>query len=571
MSSSPAFCGMCDNRHISKPSKVWCRECEEGLCAECIEYHSSGKLSRGHATVPMAEYQTLPSYVLEIKEHCNEHHETYTLYCKEHECPCCGICNVENHKDCKEVAVLRNITKNVKTSTMFNETEHLIKEMFENIGKIRQNRETNASSVKEQKRKIQNEIHELRAKFNNHLDKLQENMMKELIEAEKQVTEETRQLLVSLDEKQKKLIEYQTNIVSIKKYASDLQTFIAVKQIEKDLETHDTWLESLINSESLNQTKLTYKIDTGLKNITTSFQKFAEVVVESKPCEMVFVRRKNKQAQIMVAELSPPMSVENIQLNLKQKINTKGRDIRGCSLLPGGGMVFSCYDSTIVAFINIEGIESFQIGRDTTGTGTFDTVYIKDTNSVAVSSGGGGKRCITIIDIESKEVKTIISMATNIYRMAVRGRTIYFCAEDKGLKMLNLSDQSVSDIFSSSMSYVDYVATSGDKLYYTSFNTHTVTCCDLHGTTQWKFKDDLVLQSPTGISVDNDGNVYVVGFVSNSVMVISPDGQRHKQLLSSKDGMSHPIILDYDKSTNRLLVVNHQSSTAFLFDVTRGQ
>ena len=133
----------------------------------------------------MAEYQKLPSYVLEIKEHCNEHHETYTLYCKEHECPCCGICNVEDHKDCKEVAVLRNITKNVKASIMFNETEHFIKEMFENIGKIRQNRETSSSSVKEHKRKIQNEIHELRTKFNNHLDKLQENLMKELIEAEK--------------------------------------------------------------------------------------------------------------------------------------------------------------------------------------------------------------------------------------------------------------------------------------------------------------------------------------------------------------------------------------------------
>jgi hypothetical protein len=69
--------------------------------------------------------------------------------------------------------------------------------------------------------------------------------------------------------------------------------------------------------------KLTYKIDTGLKNITTSIQKFAEIVVESKPCEMVFVRRKDKEAQMMVAELSLPMSVENIQLNLKQKINTK--------------------------------------------------------------------------------------------------------------------------------------------------------------------------------------------------------------------------------------------------------
>jgi hypothetical protein len=36
---------------------------------------------------------------------------------------------------------------------------------------------------------------------------------------------------------------------------------------------------------------------------------------------MIIVRRKAKQAQMMVAELSLPMSVENIQLNLKQKIN----------------------------------------------------------------------------------------------------------------------------------------------------------------------------------------------------------------------------------------------------------
>ena len=97
-----------------------------------------------------------------------------------------------------------------------------------------------------------------------------------------------------------------------------------------------------------------------------------------------------------------------------------------------------------------------------------------------------------------------------------------------------------------------------------------MTCCDLHGTTQWEFKDNRVLKGPLGISVDNDGNVYVVGGSFNNVVVISPDGQRHRQLLSSKDGMSYPFVLDYDKSTNRLLVVN-ESVKAFLFDVTRGQ
>jgi hypothetical protein len=79
-------------------------------------------------------------------------------------------------------------------------------------------RETNSSYFREQKRIIENEIHELRTKINNHLERLQENLMTELDEAEIQVTDETRELLVSLDEKQKELTEYQTNIVNIKKY-----------------------------------------------------------------------------------------------------------------------------------------------------------------------------------------------------------------------------------------------------------------------------------------------------------------------------------------------------------------
>jgi hypothetical protein len=70
----------------------------------------------------------------------------------------------------------------------------------------------------------------------------------------------------------------------------------------------------------------------------------------------------------------------------------------------------------------------------------------------------------------------------------------------------------------------------------------------------WEFKYSSVLQGSRGISVDNDGNVHVVGCSSNNFVVISPDGQRHRQVLSSKDGLVNPRVLDYDKATNRLLV-----------------
>ena len=393
--------------------------------------------------------------------------------------------------------------------------------------------------------------------------------MEEFTEAEKKITEETRELLVSLDEKQKELTEHQTNIVNIKKHASDLQTYLAVRKIEKEVETHETRLQALVKSDNLNSTKLSYKIDAGLKKITTSIKKFGEVVVESKPSQMTIVRKKDKQAQMMVADLSPPMSVDNIQLKLKQKINIKGYGIRGCCLLPDEIMVFSCYMADIVRFMNKDGVELSQIGKDKTGSCTYDTVFNNDTNSVAVSSGEGSNKCITMIDIESQEIMATISMDTNIHGMAVRGRTIYYSARENGLKMLNLSDQSISAVINSDMTNVHYVASFGDKLYYSNIKTHTVTCCDLHGAMQWEIKDEHVLQHPRGISVDDDGNVYVVCSVSNNVVVISPDGQLHRQLLSSKDGIDNPFVLDYDKSTNILLIAN-ASESAFLFDVTRG-
>jgi hypothetical protein len=59
--------------------------------------------------------------------------------------------------------------------------------------------------------------------------------------------------------------------------------------------------------------------------------------------------------------------------------------------------------------MSTEGVELFKIGEDKTGSRTYDAVYIKDSNSVAVSSGFGSNKCITIIDIVSNEVLTNIS------------------------------------------------------------------------------------------------------------------------------------------------------------------
>jgi hypothetical protein len=81
---------------------------------------------------------------------------------------------------------------------------------------------------------------------------------------------------------------------------------------------------------------------------------------------------------------------------------------------------------------------------------------------------------------------TTIPIDGEILGMPIRRKTIYYCTENKGITMISLTNKSVSDIISSNKSDVIYVATSGNKLYYTGSYTHTVTCCDLHGTNQWE-------------------------------------------------------------------------------------
>jgi hypothetical protein len=76
MTSSPSTCGICDVRHISKPSDVWCPECDQGFCIDCKGYHCLFSASRNHSTIPISEYQKLPSFVLEIREFCKGYNYT---------------------------------------------------------------------------------------------------------------------------------------------------------------------------------------------------------------------------------------------------------------------------------------------------------------------------------------------------------------------------------------------------------------------------------------------------------------------------------------------------------------
>jgi DNA-binding beta-propeller fold protein YncE len=90
----------------------------------------------------------------------------------------------------------------------------------------------------------------------------------------------------------------------------------------------------------------------------------------------------------------------------------------------------------------------------------------------------------------------------------------------------------------------------------------------MNGKEQWEFYDKNVLESPRGITTDNNNNVYVIGGDSDNVVVLSPDEQKHKVLVSDRDGIYLPSGIHCDRASNQLLLTSKRSNTGLLYDIS---
>ncbi|CAC5416833.1 unnamed protein product [Mytilus coruscus] len=561
MATASKSCGVCELRHITTPSLIWCTECDEGLCTECSEHHSLSKSSRSHRVIPIVEYQKLPAEILKYTQYCTKHDKKYQFYCQKHECPCCSKGIVENHKECHDIVELDDIIHNAKTSNALCEIEETLVEVAENLQKIRQHQQDNLTTFKEKRKEIEKEIMKTRIKINNHLDKLQEDLMKQLYAVEEKENLKMCQLLSSLEKKEKEIADCQRNIMNIKQHGTDLQIFLSMQQIEEDVHSKDKFLQSLVEGENLKQQSLSYKKNTSLHNIMSDFVSFGEVHTEAKSCDIVLIKKKVKQAQMMVPTVQS-RSIENIKLITHKLINTERKCIYGCCILPDGRLAFAYYSDCKVIVFNINGLKDFEVNMPSYA---HDVVYIGRDNTLAVTSGNADKKLITIIDVDRKQIRKTVLLDSNCFGIALKDNRLIYSAADKGIRMINLHDESTCVIVGDKMQQFSYIATYRDNIYQTNTTRSTVTCHNLQDKLQWTFLNESVLRNPYGIAVDNGGNVYVAGFGSANVVVISPDGQQYREVLTASDGLKDPVPLHYSESKNQLLVAN-LSGKAHLFN-----
>ncbi|CAC5416473.1 unnamed protein product [Mytilus coruscus] len=170
--------------------------------------------------------------------------------------------------------------------------------------------------------------------------------------------------------------------------------------------------------------------------------------------------------------------------------------------------------------------------------------------------------------MKSRKTEKSIDVRSENYGIVHKDGKLFYNGYHGGLCVLSLDDDSITQLVNTTLSQYSSIAIWSDNLYFIN-KDNSVTCCDLKGAVKWKLEQKTFLTNARGITVmDDEGRVYVSSYVSNNIVVISPDGNKHRVMLSVNDGLIGPQTLFFDRKKSKLLIAN-QYDDAFLYDVSK--
>ncbi|VDI30865.1 Hypothetical predicted protein [Mytilus galloprovincialis] len=180
-----------------------------------------------------------------------------------------------------------------------------------------------------------------------------------------------------------------------------------------------------------------------------------------------------------------------------------------------------------------------------------------------------GKCYIEIIDIKKQQVKKTVHI-NGIGKMSFQDEILYVVIDGKKIKGVNLNGKEVVS-FSCSLPDITNFTTDKDRLFLTYSWTNELQCWSLSNMSIiWTFKNEK-MSRPSHVVIDANHNVYVTGQGSKNVLIISPGGQLHKEVLTlsqtKKHNLMFPITIHYDESNNSILAFKDFNDTAVLYKI----
>ncbi|CAG2232739.1 unnamed protein product [Mytilus edulis] len=546
-SSDRDCCTLCKDDGTSTEAVTWCIECEVFLCTDCEKHHKKLRMSKVHNTMSTKDYHDLPKFMQEISSQCSYHKKKYELYCSFHDCPCCVMCITDKHKKCKEMKPLIDVLKQVKSSASVQLFKKDLKNIKENLEEIIKHLNSRINTNNIQKTKAAEQVRSMRKSIDNFLNKLEKKILGDLESKQSKLKSQMNTLLQQLKTRHNQISQLQSEFSKITQYATELQMYVGLREIEKTTSEAAKHLEDLKSGGQLDEVNLELTISSELQSILKDVKSFGDVNIKTSPFTLQLKAGRKDQAQYLVHTIP---TIEQIKPSFLRQLtipqDMKQIAIQACRILPDGKYLtlHSRYGEGYLLMFSNDGMFMRKVVEFTEPT--WDTCFIRN-NTVAVTLEMQNQTAL--VDVEKNKIFKSINLSHKCLSVTSDGQILVISSKEKST-IVNLNDMSHKILEGVK---ANSVALFKGNIYGTNFWENKVCCYKSTGETLWtSIHEDF--ERPQGLTLDKNGFVYVVSMPNNSVVVVAPDGKTCKTILSKADRIKAPQAIDINRESGIMIL-----------------
>ena len=552
-------CGPCKDDGETKEANYFCEPCNVHLCFDCRNDHKTFKATKNHSIVSAHQPQwtgsASPKGAYRILCSCNQK-RAVEVYCEEHDDVVCPTCKTVKHRGCTTCPIKDKVDKH--TQKQFKELMVKAKSLKAEIESCIQNGEANRKSIDNYKDECKKDISGFRMEINKLLDKMEEDIIERLDETAKQNLLAIEKQIADMTASLQALNTDLDVIDNANKTNKDEIMFSAKVKISKSISEYDDLTQDI--RRGMKRPQLEFHKNKKLTDLLQSVDSFGRI----EPSET----GSTQQDHVVILDMKVKSTKE---VNIKLPNDNECPCITGCTFLSRGRILLCDYKNKKMKLLDSD-------------MSVKKSLKLSD-EPRNVAAVGENEAIITFVSGKNNDLQYIctypdlkmgekITLPDKCRGLQVFNDEIYtVCHKDSGHDEIwrldragNIMSKIVLTQSSSGCScYLGLcLAGSSPRVYLTDWENHRVTCLQLDGKMVYQYEDKEQLKRPNGIYVDSAGNSLVCGSGSDNVVVITADGRKHGELLTSKD-ITNPRCIDYRPEDNTLIVGCFDNSKLFVY------
>jgi hypothetical protein len=410
----------------------------------------------------------------------------------------------------------------------------------ENVCSIRDDKQRIKENMKKIKEKLIQRFNQVEKELTNKLDILvQENTKFQQDEISKvlEVTEE--------DEL------YLKEMLFIVEHGSEKQAFLLCRKIDQYIHQADNELQTTTSELK----RVTLSFDES-NDLLSSIKTFGDVAANKITDHTITHKKLNDQQSQFVPDKTTIMST----FKLQNRIEETGKGIAGMVVTYDDNLLLCDHSSG--KLVTVYYPSGKYMKRIDVSDPPWDIAIIPRTHRAVVTFGSNTIQFINLQTFTQDDNLIIIPNSTNIYGITSTSDNI-IVGDSRNIHCLDTEGTYLRIITLSTGAIAHYLRIGhNNQIYYTTESS--INCVKWDGTKVFSCEIPNERDHRT-IAIDRNGNVYVVGYDTNTIQRLHSNGTVDCAVLNEGDEVKGPLSICFNKSCDKLYMAYNNSSVVHVY------